>query len=574
MSGKHIGTALLLLLFTCSVYGVKGPQIVYPSKNLIVLTLDPLFTWKPISKTGVVYEIKIAEDQAFTTHVIQLKTSSASLALTLPYFQKSKSYFWTIRALYTEKGQLVQTNWAHEDKKDMSYFQFTINSEATGMVGFQPVNVTPDPNAVLNTLQPEFRWLYPDHSLADFEIKSVKNEWVSPKLNKITYQLVISSSRDFKEDAKTKTFNITNDSLRFKLTMPWLEKGAKYYWKIKAVYMDPEKGAIQESEWSSSPAEPNVPSLFGISDQAKGVFGFNEGQKEELFDRSILKSVERLTTGTDNCFAPAVSKDGQKLAYCIDRNGQIEIYEINLTERLSGYGSRKTVSQPGKVCFNPFWLHNNTDVAFYSNRINENFWHLFSTTKGTGVTIRDGDLDMDENRDNFNLYGSCSSDGKIVYTGKTRNSNTYDLYLLDMVTYTKTQLLPGLFPDIRNDDRIVYAYRPNPKVPDDYEITVGTLEGNGIVDPTILSNNPANDYDPAFSPDGSRIAFTSTRSGNSDIWVMDSDGNNLSQLTLHPMVDRRPQWVDNETIVFQSNRFMNDNNEPVNNMYRMKVPKQ
>ena len=132
--------------------------------------------------------------------------------------------------------------------------------------------------------------------------------------------------------------------------------------------------------------------------------------------------------------------------------------------------------------------------------------------------------------------------------------------------------MAGMFPDIRNDDRIVYANNPDINNPYNFEIMVGNLEGNGIVEPTMLTDNPACDYDPVLSPDGTRIAFTSTRTGNSDLFVMDSDGSNVSQLTFNPMVDRRPQWVNNETLIFESNRA-NEKGEYYYQIYRIKVPK-
>jgi Tol biopolymer transport system component len=572
MLKRSIAILLVSLCYISNLYCIRGPQIISPckNKNPVSTTLDIAFTWKGILKPEVTYEIKIAEDPEFTTHLIQLKTSFTSVYFDLPYFEKGKSYYWTVRALYMENQVQIQTNWAHDDKKDRSYFQFSIYSETTGNVGYQPVNIAPENNSTINTLQPDFKWTYPKHTDANYFIKNINDEWVSPKLENIIYNLTISTSKDFQ--AESKTFEITNDSMALRLTIPWLKKGTKYYWRIKAIYKDPEKTNSKETEWSAFSTNPKEPSVFQTSAQAKGSFGFNAGQKEEMYDRPKLRSVEKLTSGNNNCFAPAVSKDGQKLSYCSDKYGQTEIYEISLTDRLTGSGTQKTVSKKGKFCFNPFWLYNNSDVAFYSNRMGE-FWHLFSTTKGTGVTIRDGDLDIEESQENFELFGSCSSDGKIVYTGKMKNSDSYDLYLLDIKTNSKSQLRQGMFPDISNDDRIVYAYSPDPKAPDDLEIAVGNLEVNGIVDNTIITNDPSKDYDPVFSPDGARIAFVSTRSGNSDIWVMDSDGNNLSQLTYHPMVDRRPQWINNETIVFQSNRDVNEKNEHIYNIFRIKAPK-
>lgn len=42
--------------------------------------------------------------------------------------------------------------------------------------------------------------------------------------------------------------------------------------------------------------------------------------------------------------------------------------------------------------------------------------------------------------------------------------------------------------------------------------------------PVRLTSDPAHDTDPAWSPDGRRIAFTSTRQGGYAIWVMNADG--------------------------------------------------
>ena len=47
---------------------------------------------------------------------------------------------------------------------------------------------------------------------------------------------------------------------------------------------------------------------------------------------------------------------------------------------------------------------------------------------------------------------------------------------------------------------------------------------------------------PAWSPDGSKIAFTSTHDGNQDIHVMNADGSDPVNLTNHPAVDFWASW--------------------------------
>ncbi len=53
-------------------------------------------------------------------------------------------------------------------------------------------------------------------------------------------------------------------------------------------------------------------------------------------------------------------------------------------------------------------------------------------------------------------------------------------------------------------------------------------------DQTNLTQNPAQDTDPAWSPDGQWIAFLSDRTGKQEIFVMDADGGQVTQLTDNP----------------------------------------
>ncbi len=61
--------------------------------------------------------------------------------------------------------------------------------------------------------------------------------------------------------------------------------------------------------------------------------------------------------------------------------------------------------------------------------------------------------------------------------------------------------------------------------------------------------------EPFWSPDGKKIVFTSMRDGQSDIYVMNSDGTDQKNLTHHPAGDSEPQWSpDGSKILFISNR--------------------
>ncbi len=63
------------------------------------------------------------------------------------------------------------------------------------------------------------------------------------------------------------------------------------------------------------------------------------------------------------------------------------------------------------------------------------------------------------------------------------------------------------------------------------------------------------DSSPAWSPDGKQIAFVSIRDGNDEIYVMNSDGSNLSRLTDNSAKDFAPAWSpDSQFIAFLSDR--------------------
>ena len=60
---------------------------------------------------------------------------------------------------------------------------------------------------------------------------------------------------------------------------------------------------------------------------------------------------------------------------------------------------------------------------------------------------------------------------------------------------------------------------------------------------TRLTDNAYSDSLISWSPDGTKLAFTSNRDGNWEIYVMNAqDGSNQTNLTMNPAFDFDPTW--------------------------------
>jgi Tol biopolymer transport system component len=96
-----------------------------------------------------------------------------------------------------------------------------------------------------------------------------------------------------------------------------------------------------------------------------------------------------------------------------------------------------------------------------------------------------------------------------------------------IITSTAQQLyLPLAFKNYTNIDtgKIVFVSERD----GNEEIYSMNYDGSAV---TRLTNNPTNDQNPDWSPDGSKIAFESDRSGQFEIYVMNADGSNQTKIT-------------------------------------------
>ncbi|HEX4745418.1 MAG TPA: hypothetical protein VFU99_00935, partial [Gaiellaceae bacterium] len=85
----------------------------------------------------------------------------------------------------------------------------------------------------------------------------------------------------------------------------------------------------------------------------------------------------------------------------------------------------------------------------------------------------------------------------------------------------------------------------------EFDIYTMKPDGSGVVQ---VTNDPARDFNPRWSPDGKKLVFSSSRDGDFDIWTVRADGSGLLQVVdsdgdVNEVV---PSWAaDGRQIVFQ-----------------------
>jgi TolB protein len=141
------------------------------------------------------------------------------------------------------------------------------------------------------------------------------------------------------------------------------------------------------------------------------------------------------------------------------------------------------------------------------------------------------------------FYSSLSPDGQTVYF-VSRQTGAFEIYSMNINGKDKQRLTDGIdalyAPELSPDgERIVFAKSGD-------GIWVMRTDGSK---PHRISDH--DDIDPTWSPDGKWIAFASSRSGERQLFIMESDGSNIQQLTdLNNMGGRSTWSPDGKWIAF------------------------
>jgi len=176
--------------------------------------------------------------------------------------------------------------------------------------------------------------------------------------------------------------------------------------------------------------------------------------------------------------------------------------------------------------------------SFESDMLSENL--IYTTNSRTDTAFNVSGIALNELRyyrlkvaylNNINSLSqicSASSYPKIIFTSYREGSN--DIYSMDIDGSNQTKLTTNVTAAIKancrkDGSKIVYVNQTN-----GWEIWTMNSNGKNQKRLTPVGNNYT---DPKFSPDGSKIVFHNTYSSNANIYIINSDGSGLHQLTFN-----------------------------------------
>ena len=253
-------------------------------------------------------------------------------------------------------------------------------------------------------------------------------------------------------------------------------------------------------------------------------------------------------------FNPRISPDAKKLLFVSDRDGNREIYKLDI-EWLDGYTQWKgdnltNITNSKEHDWTPVFSPVENKIVFST---------YFPENDNYDIFIMDDDGSNKQNLTNtksYEKYPQFSPDGSfIIFQGWQKGK--MEIFFLGLVD----KHMINLTRNSKSNDIISHGNSFSP----DGQSIVFTSERDGNrniykmnIDGTDLrqiTSHSSDDYEPIFSPDGNHIAFTSSRDDNREIYLYEISSNTLKNITNNNKDDWNPRFYpDNNKIVFQSNR--------------------
>jgi TolB protein len=211
---------------------------------------------------------------------------------------------------------------------------------------------------------------------------------------------------------------------------------------------------------------------------------------------------------------PKCSPDGKFIVYDADSGKNIRMIPAN------GGNPVNLIPDSIKISFGggPIWSPDGSKIAFMEYA-KSNLWTLDVNTGELKKIFHEDEM--------IPGPGSWSKDGKSVYIAlrekKSRKTTMWKVFVEDG-KHEEIKTIPAgfyRFIDISPDGSMIACTALDGKNVDIHIIP--SAGGNSM----RLTTHPAYDENPIWSPDGKKIAFTSTRSGNFDVWIMEIDPDSI-----------------------------------------------
>lgn len=252
----------------------------------------------------------------------------------------------------------------------------------------------------------------------------------------------------------------------------------------------------------------------------------------------------RVTNGRFGELDPAWSPDGKKIAFASTRHGNLgEIYVMNA----DGSQQTRRTETPGLISYSrhPAWSPNGTLIAYTTQgglfAGNEGIVPRVYTTLAASNIVCDPDGNVlpegpqaIPNQDSLSAYlnPAWSPDGsRMAFSqlGAVLVVGVMKIMVMDVSSSRLAELTDQVGEDHAawspDGSKIAFSGLVSNGT---WEIYVAKADGSGVV---RLTNNSVDNMHPTWSPDGNQIAFQSGRDDSFQIYVMDSDGSDVQQLT-------------------------------------------
>jgi len=264
-----------------------------------------------------------------------------------------------------------------------------------------------------------------------------------------------------------------------------------------------------------------------------------------------IPTVLQLTSGLGQDREPSFSPDGTRIAFISDQDGNQEIYVMSVDRS----GSRRLTFTPDIQEDLPSFSPDGSKIIFGSINGHDEELYMMNTD-GSQIQNICNAPNSNEGRPRF------SSSSLLITFDSDRNGN-WEIYtarlqvdeLADVKQVTNrpdfVDRLPSFSP---SGDLILFRAQAAGRGAESSRIHLARIDGSVA----RLSAEYA-DWYPAMSPNGKWIAFVSDRDGNSEIYVMDLNGSNVTRLTNNPASDQDPAFSpDGRWLVFASDRVGNN----------------